>query len=177
MIYTMHQQRGFSTLEVLVSMAIFSFILLAIISFVFWLNITNLKAKADANTLENARTMLDVLAYEVKGAKSIYTPTTTASQLSLETLRYLPAGEDATFIDFFLCGTATTDICLKKETQNPIILNSDKVKVTDLSFTQITNGARASVKITLTVENKNPTNETSHSSSVTLNSTVSLRSY
>lgn len=172
-----HQQRGFSTLEVLISVAIFSFILLAIISFVFWLNITNLKAKADANALENAKTILDVMTYEIKGAKSIYTSTTTATQLSLETFRYLPLGEDSTFIDFFLCGLASTDICLKKESQNPIILNSDKVKVTNLSFMQIANGTSPSIKITLTVENKNPTNETSQSSSVTLNSTVSLRSY
>jgi len=171
------KQSGFSTLEILVSVAIFAFILLAIISFVFWLNITNLKSKADANTLESARTILDTISYEIKGAKSVYTPTTTANQLSLETLRYLPTGEAVTFIDFFLCGTPSTDICLKKEGQNPVILNSDKVKVTGLSFAQITNNTSASVKISLTVENKNPTNETSQSSSVTLDSTVSLRSY
>jgi prepilin-type N-terminal cleavage/methylation domain-containing protein len=161
------KQGGFSILEVLVSVAIFSFILLTIMSFIFWMNYSNLKIKADANSLENARRILDTIAYEIKGAKSVYTPTTSANQLSLETFRYLPTDEDVTFIDFFLCNTPATDICLKKESQNPILLNSDKVKVTSLSFSQITNGLNPSIKISLTVDHKNPTGELSGSSSVT----------
>ncbi|OGZ66684.1 MAG: hypothetical protein A3C50_02240 [Candidatus Staskawiczbacteria bacterium RIFCSPHIGHO2_02_FULL_43_16] len=177
-LYRLHfGKKGFSLVEVLVSVAISSFVLLAILGFVFWMNVTNLKTKANANTLENARRILDVIAYEIKGAENVYSPTTGAAQLSLKTLRHLPLDEDVTFIDFFLCGADSTDICLKKESQVPVVLNAGNVAITSLSFSQIANGANTSVKISLTVENKNPTNETSQSSLVTLDSTVSLRSY
>ena len=115
------KEMGFSVIETLVSVAVFSIIMLAIMSFVFWANYSNSKAKAEGETLENAKRALEVITYEIRGAKSVYTPTTTANQLSLETLKYLPAGEDKTFIDFFLCGSA---VCMKKESQNPVALTS-----------------------------------------------------
>lgn len=168
------KEHGFSILEVLVSVAIFALIILVISSFVFWMRHSNTKTKADADTLETARTLLDTMAYEIKGATSVYVPTTTASQLSLKTTRYLPAGETETYIDFFLCGTG---LCIKKEGQAPVALNPDSVQISSLSFARAVNGATTSVKISLTVAYKNPNNELSSSSSVTLQSTVALRSY
>lgn len=166
--------KGFSLIEVLVSTGIISVILLLLSSLVFELNFSNSKAKADRETLENARRILDQIAYEVKGAKSIYAPTTTSNQLSLQTQRYLANGEETSFIDFFLCGT---DICLKKEGQDPIILNSNTVSAGNLAFTRVVNGANSSVKVDLTVNYKNPNNDPAGSSSVSLNSTTSLRNY
>lgn len=167
-------QRGFSILEVLVSVAIFSFILLVIMSFIFWARSSNTKTKADSDVLENARRILDTITYEIKGATGIYTPTSASHQLSLETSRYLPTDETTTFIDFFLCGS---NICLKKESQNPIPLNSDSVQIGDLTFSLVANGANSSVKISVTVDYKNPTNQISSGASVTLESTVALRNY
>ena len=175
--WNMKKTKGFSILEILVSITIFSLVLLAVLGFVFWLTFANTRAKADANTLENARRILDIISYEIRGAKSGYTPTTTQSQLSLETLRDLPAEETNTFLDFFLCGADSSDICLKKESQNPTALNSEAVVITGLSFSQIANGSNPSIKISLMVEHKNPTGQSSGSSSVTLGSTVSLRNY
>lgn len=167
-------QPGFSLLEVLVSVAIFSFILLAITSFALWMYTANAKVKADSDTLENARRVMDIIAYEIKGAKSVYTPTTGASQLSLETLRYLPADEINTFIDFFLCGSA---LCLKKESQLPVVLNSDSIQIASLAFSHLANGSNSSVKISMTASYKNPGGQAGNNASVTLQSTVSLRSY
>ena len=165
---------GFTIIEVLVSVAIFALILLLITSVVFWMNYYNSKTKADSQVQENARRVMEAITYEIKGAKGIYTPTTTSNQLSLETLHYLPNDETTTYIDFFLCGSA---ICLKKESQSPIIITSDTVQATSLQFTQITNGTSSSVKINLTLTNINPANDLSHASSVSLTSTVALRSY
>lgn len=167
-------KEGFSILEILVSLAILAMILAILGSFILSLKSSNSKAKSDREALENARRILDVITYEVKGAKSVYTPTTTSNQLSLETYRYSPTGETVSFIDFFLCGT---NICLKKESQNPYFLNSDTVEVTGLSFSQVLNGSRSSVKISLTVNHKNPNNQVQDQASVTLTSTVSTRSY
>jgi len=165
---------GFSILEVLISIAIFSFILLTVMSFVFWMSSSNVKTKADADVLENAQRIMDTITYEVRGAKSIYTPTTTATQLSLETLRYLPTDETTSYIDFFVCGTS---ICLKKESQSPLPLNPDSVQVTSLAFSQVQNGSTPSIEVSLTMAAKNPSGQIGSSASVTLQSTIALRSY
>ncbi len=164
---------GFSILEVLVSVVIFSLILLAIFSFISSMSDSNSKTKAEREASENAKIALDKITYEIRSANSVYTPTTTASQLSLETSRYLPDGENITFIDFFLCGDA---ICFKKEHQDPIVLTSDSVQVTNLMFSQVSTGASQSVKVDLTVSYPGSSNG-ADSSSISLTSTASLRSY
>ncbi len=170
--FTIVSEKGFSLLEIVVSLAILSLISIAIISFLFWMNVSNSKTKADREAGENARAVLDQITSEIRAAKSVYTPTTAASQLSLETARYLPPDETSTFIDFFLCAAA---ICLKKESQNPIALTSDSVQVTSLTFTQIANGAFPSVKVNLTVSYPNA--DPNASALINLTSTASLRSY
>lgn len=160
--------KGFSLLELLISLAIFSMILLAVVSFLLSMNASVAQTKADREASENARRALEEITYEIRSAKSIYTPTTTINQLSLETSRYLPDGETSTFIDFFLCGSA---ICFKKESQNPIVLTSDSVSVTNLVFSQISTGTNPSIQINLTAKSAD------NSSSITLVSTASLRSY
>ena len=155
-------KKGLTLVEVVVFVAVFSIILLVVVSSLFWMSSSGFKTKADREAGENARRVLEIMNYEIRGAKSIYTPTTTSNQLSLETSRYLSVGENGTFVDFFLCGSA---ICFKKESQNPISLTSDSVQVTNLQFSQVLNGTIPSIKINLTV------------SSVTLTSTASLRNY
>lgn len=164
------RNKGFSLVEILVSVALFSMILLAVFSFLSSMNISNQQTKADREAGENAKRALEVITSEIRSAKSIYTPTTTASQLSLETFRYLPSGETVAFIDFFLCGSA---ICFKKEMQEPIAITSDSVQVTSLAFTQISTGSSPSVKVDLTVSSSNAGN----SSSISLTSSASVRSY
>lgn len=161
-----NKNKGFSLLEIIISVALFSMILLAVVSSLLTMNVSNLKTNASSEALENARRALEEITYEIREAKSIYTPTTTANQLSLETTKYLPDGENKTFIDFFLCGSA---VCLKKESETAIALTSDSVEVTNLAFSQISTGANPSVQVSLTVNY-------SGSSSV-LTSTASIRTY
>lgn len=167
-------KKGFTIVEILVSLGIFSIVLLAIVSFILWMNYYSAKTKADREVADNARSILNIMTYEIGGAKSIYTPTTTSNQLSLETTRYLPQDESDTFIDFFLCGSA---LCLKKESQNPIVLTSDSVEISSLSFTQIVNATVTSIQINVTVSYKNANSATGNNASVNLVSTASLRSY
>ncbi|OGZ63898.1 MAG: hypothetical protein A3A98_01260 [Candidatus Staskawiczbacteria bacterium RIFCSPLOWO2_01_FULL_40_39] len=167
-------EAGFTALEILVSVGVFSIILLTIISFLFWMNYSNTKTQADREALENARRVLDIINYEIRESKGIYSSTSTSNQLSLETSKYLPTDEKTTFIDFFLCGSS---LCMKKESQNPFALISDSVEVTSLSFSQIANGTTQSIKTNITVSHKNPNNQAQSAASVNLTSTVSLRSY
>ena len=170
----MNFKKGFTIVEIVVSLGILSIILLVIISFILWANYYGAKTRADSEVLENARRVLDVITYEIRGAKSIYNPTTTSDQLSLETEKYAPSGEDSTFIDFFICGSA---LCLKKESQDPIILTSDSIKIESIYFSEILNGTVPSVKIDITVNYQNQYSDDESYASISSTSTASLRSY
>ena len=162
--------KGFSLLELVVAIAIFAILMGAVVTFFLSMNNSSIRTTASRDVTENARRALDEITYEIRSAKGVYTPTTTASQLSLETLRYLPSGENDTFIDFFLCGTA---VCLKKESQEPVAITSNSVQVTSLSFTQISTGTTPSIKVSLTMNSGSGSNYYSTS----LTSTASLRAY
>jgi len=172
------KKRGFTLMEMLVYIGVLAIIVTAISSFFLWAIRSNTKTKVMRETLDNARRAMEIITYEIKEAKSIYTPTTTSTQLSLETIHYLPQGEKTTYIDFYLCGTASTTLCLKKEFQNPIALTSERVEVKNLSFTQIaTISTIPAVQVNLTIDYKNPTELSEYRASINLSSTASLRSY
>jgi len=172
------QPLGFTLTEVLVYVAILSIIILAISGFLTWTMRTNTKAKAMRETQDNARRAMEIMTYEIKEAKSIYTPTSVfdshPGQLSLETAKYLPEGEKSTYIDFYLCGT---QLCLKKESQNPIALTSNRVEVKNLVFSQIVTGSAPSIQINLKIDYKTEAARPEYQASFITTSTVSLRSY
>jgi len=157
-------------MEVLVYLAILAIILSSVSAFLVWAVKSNTKAKAMREVLDNARRAMEIMVYETRGASSIYTPTSTSTQLSLQTTRYLPVGEEAGYIDFFLCDETT--LCFKKDSENPIALTSDSVEVDNLEFIQIATG---SVQINLEITFKNPQNRSEYEASVDLSSTASLR--
>ena len=167
-------KKAFTLVEILVYIGIFFLVITIIISFVFWLVHSNTKLKVMRETLDNANRVMKIITYEVKEAKSIYTPTTSSDQLSLETTNYLPEGEETAYIDFYLCDSA---LCFKKESQDPVVLTSDSVEITKLIFTRIVSGQADSIQIDLTVNYKNPANRPEYRASVDLTSTVSLRAY
>ena len=166
---------SFTLIEILVYISVLSIILVCVLSFLIWAAYSNTKTAVMRETLDNARRAMEVLNSETRESKSIYTPTTVSNQLSLETTKYLPEGEETTYLDFYLCGT---QICLKKESQQqPIALTSGNVEITNLVFTRIVTNQIPSVQIDLTVNYKNPNNRPEYQASVNLKSTVSLRSY
>lgn len=168
-----YSESSFTLTEILVYIAVFSIIILTLFSFTFWFIHSTAKARVMRETLDNARRAMEIIVQETREAKSIYTPTTTSNQLSLETTHHLPDGEKATYIDFYLCGE---QLCLKRESQLPVALTSDKVEVSVLEFNQVATTADIpSVQIFLKVDYKNPTSRPEYQSSVSLISTVSLR--
>lgn len=156
-------------LEVLIYIAVLAIIFLSVSSFLIWSIRINAQAAAVREATDNARRAMEIMSYEIREAKSIYAITSTSTQLSLETMHYLPFGETSTFIDFYLCGSPTSTICLKKESQNPIAITSDTVRVSSLVFTQIST-TTPSIRIQLKVDYKTE-------ASVEATSAVSLRSY
>lgn len=167
--------KGFTLMEILVYVAVLAIIISAISSFLLWAIDSNTKTRVMRETLDNARRAMEIMIYEIKEAKSIYTPTTTSTQLSLETTHYVPEGEKKTYIDFYLCQSR---LCLKKESQDPIALTSDKVEIKNLSFTQVaTTSTNPSIEINLAIKYKSPSNQPEYQAAVNLSSTASLRNY
>jgi len=162
-------------MEILVYIGVLSVIIVAISSFFLWAIRSNTKTRVTRETLDNSRRSMEIIIYEIKEAQSVYTPTSSSSQLSLETTHYLPQGEKISYIDFYLCGT---QLCLKKESQSPIALTSERVEVKNLFFTQVaTTSTLPSIRVSLTIDYKNPSNLPEYQASVNLSSTASLRNY
>ena len=167
-------KKGFTLIETLVYIGILTIVVAAIFSFLIWSVRSSTKVKVMRETLDNARRVMEIIVYETKEARAVYVPTSSSTQLSLETLHYLPSGEDTTYIDFYICGT---QICFKKESQSPIALTSDRVEVTDLVFTRVVTEQIPSVQIELEIDYKNLSSRPEYQASVNLKSTVSLRNY
>lgn len=166
---------GFTLMEILIYIVVFSMIIAVLFSFIVWLWNVSIKTQVMRETLANVEGAMARMTHEIRNAQSIYIPTTTSSQLSLEISRYLPEGESSSYLDFFLC---STQLCLKKEAQDPISLTSDKVEIKNLSFSQVTTGTTTpSIQINLEAEYKNPQNLPEYRHSFGVTSTISLRSY
>lgn len=167
--------RGVTYIELVVYIAILVVVVSGATSFLLWTARLHLRSQSFQEVTDNASNALNTIVREVRKSSGIYTPTTSTSQLSLATTEDLPAGESSSYADFFLCGTA---LCFKKESQNPVILTSDKVEITSLQFQEVQTGlGRSSVQITITVEHKNPDNHPELEASLNLTSTASLREY
>jgi len=168
------RKNGFTLTEILVYLAVAFIVIAVIVAFIFWLTDLNNRNKISRETLNCAKRAMEIMSQEIKDAKSVYTPTTSDSQLSLETAKYLPVGESSTYIDFYLCDSR---LCLKKESQDSIALTPENMEITALNFTHIVSGETSSIKIDLIIEYENPSNRPEYNFSSSLSSTVSLRSY
>jgi len=159
---------SFTLMEILVYIGVLSLIVVTFSSFLLWLSSSTTRARAMREVLDNARRAVEIMTYEIKKAKNI-SSTSTATHLFLE---------NATATEFYLCGTASTTLCLKKESESPVNLTSDKVEIKNLTFTQIATATTTpSVQINLKVDYKNPGDIPEYQASVSITSTVSLRNY
>jgi len=170
-------QKGFSMVEVIAYIALLSIIGLAVTGFVYQLVRFNARARATAQALDDARRALAVITYEVRHAQGVYDPTSSfgsnPGQLSLATTLSPPAGENGTYVDFYV---DTGRLAVKRESQAAQIITSEDTQVTNLTFTQLDDGLESTpeaVRVGLTVEVEGAAIK----EAVTLYATASLRSY
>ncbi len=170
------QQKGFTLIEVLIYATLLAVISLVVLLFVNQLLGVNETTRRVRESLDNARRSLETIAQEVRHADSIYTPTSvfgsSPGQLSLATVRDLPDDENLTFVDFYV---DQGSLYLKREGQSDQLLTSEKVKVTNLTFTNNSTGGKDAIRISITIEYKDPI--TGPKNAVTLTSTSVLRTY
>jgi len=171
--------KGFTLIELVIYTALL--VVVSVVSISFFIQVVGVteSSRRSREALDNAKRAIDVMSQEIKNAKSIYTPTNIfgvhPGQLSLETIRDLPADENSTYVDFYVDDER---LYIKKEGQAAELVTSEKVKVTNLVFTLLSpTSSSPEVKIEITVAYADQVSGTSGVASVSLESTAELRSY
>lgn len=166
------REQGFTLIETLVYVAVLGLLLGSIGTFAVWVLRVNVKVNAMEEVISNAERAKDAITQEARQAVSLYTPTMTSSQLSLETKASLPAGETNTFVDFFLC---SQQLCKKMEGKNPIAITSSSVQVSQFQVTEVASSSQESVQIHLVVDYPNPNNRPERVAQQDITFTVTIR--
>jgi len=172
--------KGFTLIESLIYVTVLSMVFLVIFSFFLWVEKSSIKTAVAEETLSNADKVMKLIIYEIKTAHEIYQPTSVfsedAGQLSLKTTDFKPDGESTTIIDFFICNS--NKICLKRESQEPIFLTSEKVDVNKLKFDLVYNNEmEPTVQIDMQIDYNNSSGKPEYQNSVNLKTTATLRNY
>lgn len=174
-----NKKQGFTLVEMLIYVGILSVISTAIVSFALWSLSFNARVKAKNEVQNNVRRVAEMMAYEIRHASSIYTPTsileTHPGQLSIETALNPPLNESKTYKDFYVDGGV---LYLKKEDSLSQALTSEKVRVNNLVFKRLaSNGPTESVQVNLIIEYNNPSSRPELQAEANLTTTIALRAY
>lgn len=171
-------KNGFTLTEILVYVAVLAVIMTAVAVLFFGVISAANKAQVTQETLESVRFAMEAMSYEIRMADGVYDPTSVfdsnPGQLSLETSSFLPSGESSSYVDFYLCAGR---LCVKRESQDPVALTSDRVVINNLVFKKIITGGMVSVAIDLGAHYANYGNKPEFQIAVNASSTIALRKY
>jgi len=170
--------KGFTLIELLVYVALLVVVATLIAGFVPKLIRGYLTTQAKEEVLTNTINALETINQEVRHATSVYADTSvfddSYGQLSLETTRDLPDDESTTYVDIYLDDGS---LYLKREGEDPTIITSTKVEITDLTFVQFGSGDNPAIRTTMTMWYANTSEKIQTSTVTTLSGSASLRSY
>src|SRR3989338_469989 len=157
--YTGQKARGFTAVEMLVYIALFSAISAFLISSLMTLTVAYRHLRDERDVVSGMRTIMEILGMEIQGADGIYTPTTvfspTVKQLSLESAVNPNAGETSTYADFYLDNER---LYMKREGAAAIALNSESTEVSEFHAERVVAGSRESVQIFLRIRSQSSGN-------------------
>lgn len=171
---------GFTLIEMIIYVALMAIVISLIVGFAFWAIQVGAKATINYEVADNARRAMETMVFEIKRAKSIYTPTAifdvSPGQISLEQIATTTPDEVTTFVDFFKCADS---LCLKREGQDSVKITTAQVKLVNLSFSPLLNSTTTpSVQINLQVDSAvSSSSRPEYFSSIELTTTVALRAY
>ena len=170
---------GLTLIGLLIYVSSLVVILLVMVSFLSRLISFNTAHQVTGEVLDNARQALHVIAQEIRFASDIYQPTSSfgahPGQLSLATTRDLPEDENITYVDFYVDDDL---IYVKREGQAAQLLNSERMKVVSLAFTELNaEGPSPSIQVSLSLALDSPDPPIVTATTVSLTTTVALRAY
>lgn len=168
------KSKGFTLIELLVYVAVFAILITTITLFALAFIKNTSKGRIKKEVSLGASSTMESIISEIKKANKVYTPTsifnTSPGQLSLETSEKLPVDEKITYVDFYL--DSDNKLYMKRESQEPELLISENLKVTNLEFEYIASVSE-SIRINLTLEYD--TSAPEYQYSYNLSSSASIR--
>jgi len=167
------KKEGFTLIELLIYVSVFIILITAITLFALTFTEATAKTRIKREVSLGAYSALKAIVYEIQRADKIYTSTSFLNshpgQLSLETTHDSPIGEIKTYIDFYLDNQGR--LYIKKEGQQPRILISEDLRISNLKFISLVSSK--TIRINLTLENN--TSVAKYQYSYSLNSSASIR--
>lgn len=169
----MKSRKGFTLVELLVYIAIFAILIVAITLFAIAFIKTATRSRIKNEVTLGAYSVMKTMVYEIKRANKVYIPTSVfdshPGQISLETSQELPSGEETTYLDFYL--DSDNRLYIKRESQDAQILISENLKVTNLEFKHLGSSSE-SVQINLILEYDTPASEYQYSYNLTSSASI-----
>jgi prepilin-type N-terminal cleavage/methylation domain-containing protein len=168
---SVHQNNGFSLVEVLVAIAIFSLLSLTATTLLISIQRSQQKSVAISVVETEANFALYQITQSIRNASGVTSPIPLATSTSLTlALAALPA-ENPTKLSL-----STTTIVQVKGVSAAASLTGASVKVTNLVFKNLTvTGTKGSVQVVMTIAYANPANAAEKNFVRTYYTTVSLR--
>ncbi len=167
------RKNGFSLVEAMVYITLLTVVFLSVLSLFIWANRSKQKTEAISEAANNGQRAVEMIASEIRQAESIYYPTSTTTQISLKTKTGVPAGEEYTYVDFYLCGTM---LCEKREGQEAFPITSGEVAVSTFNLTYISTSTAPAVRISLALDYADYDSRSDIGASYSVYSTAYLRS-
>lgn len=171
-------KRGFTLMEVLVYISLFSLVLVFLVQFLAVILRENTKDASREEVSASLLHAITVIDSEIRNATDIYTPTSifgaSSGQLSLTTVRALPADENITYVDLFVSDDER--LCMRRDTAAAECLTSPRLRVTQLEFKRLTpSDGPESIQTQLALEYVSA--KTDLQAPASIQSTATLRAY
>ncbi|MBI2462792.1 MAG: prepilin-type N-terminal cleavage/methylation domain-containing protein [Candidatus Spechtbacteria bacterium] len=147
--------KGLTIIELIVYIGLLALVIALTSQFILGILRANISGGAQEELVSSIEQATDAIDRELRGATAVYTPTSVFNahpgQLSLSTAQHLPAGEQVTYIDFFLSDDGR--ICMKQESLVSQCFTSQKIQVTSLKFVRlVTSGGVEAVQTLITAK-------------------------
>ncbi len=161
--------KAFTLIEILLYVAFIGLILLGVSAFLLIALRSEAKVQAKLEAMFEASRAVEIITREIKQATSVYAPTSVFNvnpgQLSLASAHMAPSPETSTYVDFFQCGT---QLCMKRESQNPAAITSSAVQLQNAIFYLINSAGKPSIQMNFSLAVPNQ-------STISMQATASIR--
>ena len=172
-----NSSHGFSLLELIIYLALFSGFVLGLVYFTLSINNSRSKTYVAQEVHANARIALDIISQRIRSSTGIDAgppPSVFGSHPGRITLDFsgIDSTKDPTVIDLDANGV----LQIKEGLANAVALTSDKVRVTSLIFTNVTaTSTRENIRINMTLEYNNTSGDPTFSYIKAFTTAVSVR--
>lgn len=179
-----HTRQGFTLMEIVVYIAIFSIVMVMAIGLVLNIVLGGTKIKSSQEVYSGARLAMDTITRSVRGADDVRTSSSTFGVYpGVLSLSYTDDSEDDVIVDTYTrsvslpSGSTTIRTLRIKEGEGAYEdLTSSQVDVTNFVVRNLTRGTEQKlVNIELTIQNVNPGGDPDHAASLTLETSASIR--